>query len=245
VHWTEPDCILNPDSELENLDESFYGMTQTRLGGFYLGFVNVIHQVANTMEVRLAFSRDGSRWEFLNNRQPWLTTSPGCWDRYMVNISNPPIPVGDELYVFYGGASNHHDIWMTGRYEHIDYPEVQDESLVNYGLGLAKLRKDGYVSLDAGSAREGIVITRGLWVGGKSLVVNADCRDGGSIAFEVTDAHENILPGCSRAACDVFRGDCTAHVVTWQGKAEIPVSGQIRLRIFMKNASLYSFTFQD
>ena len=244
VHWTQPDCILSPDPKLDNIDETLYGMTQIKLGNGYLGFVNVLSQVDDTMNVKLAYSRDGYRWEFLNNRQPWLETSPESWDKYMVNLSNPPIPVGNELYVYYGGASNHHDIWMIGRYENIDYPESYDESKVNYGLGLAKMRKDGYVSVDAGAAREGILITRGIWIKGNTLILNAECHEKGYIDVEVTDTQEKVLGNCTRAACDTFDSNNTAFTVTWNDDAKIPVSGPLRLRFYMKNASLYSFRFK-
>lgn len=248
VHWSHPRLIFGPDPESDNLDDSFYGATQIKIGDVYVGFVNVFHEVDNTVDVMLTYSRDGWNWTPVDNRRPWLTTGAAGWDRTMVNVGSPPIAIGDELFVFYGGAANHHDWWITGKLERLDpavVPEAYDPKLVNYGLGLAKLRKDGFVSVDAGPAREGVLITRGLWVEGNTLIINADCRENGSIACEITDSQETVLGRCSRQACDVFRGSSTAHRITWNGSPEIPVRGQLRVRFFLRNASLYSFGFSE
>jgi len=61
---------------------------------------------------------------------------------------------------------------------------------------------------------------------------------------EVTDAADGVLAGCSRAECDTFSGDSTRATVTWKGKSGIAHSGPLRLRFFMRNASLYSFAFE-
>ena len=114
VHWSRPKCILTPDAQEDNIDDSYYGMVQFKMGEIYVGMVNILHEVANTMDVRLVYSRDGWNWHYLNQRQPWLTTTADSWDEYAVNISSPPIPVDDDLFVFYGGASCHHDWWITG-----------------------------------------------------------------------------------------------------------------------------------
>jgi len=243
IHWSYPQCILTPDDQEDNLDDSYYGMVQFRLGSLYVGFLNVLHQVANTMDVRLVYSRDGWRWYHINQRQAWLAPSPSSWDRYMVNISSIPIPVGSELFVYYGGAKNHHDWWIVGLRENLKVPEAHNLDEVMYGLGLAKLRRDGFVSIDAGAVREGILITRALKTDGQQLVLNAACRNDGYIEVEVTNVQERVLSRCTRAQCDTFSGDSTQATITWNGRANIPHNGYLRLRFFMRNASLYSFTF--
>jgi len=243
VHWSSPQCILAPDEEEDSLDDSYYGMTQFRMGELYLGFLNVLHEVSNTMDVRLAYSRDGWKWYQLNQRQPWLATSTDSWDRYMVNISSAPIAVDDEFFVYYGGARNHHDWWISGVLEDLPVPEARSLDKVGYGLGLAKLRRDGFISIDAGPVREGVLVTRALRTDGQKLVLNASCAQGGSIDVEVTDSQEKVLKGCTRTECDTFSGDSTKAIITWKGRDQIPHSGSLRLRFFMRNASLYSFKF--
>ena len=89
---------------------------------------------------------------------------------------------------------------------------------MEYCLGLAKLRVDGFCSLEAGPARDGIFVTRPLISTGEHLVINAACGAGGSIAVEVVDHNDDVIPGFSKEQCDVFTDDNVAHVVTWKGR---------------------------
>jgi len=244
VHWTRPQCILSPDPQEDNLDEAFYGMCETKLGEIYVGFVNTLQQVDNTMNVRLAYSRDGWRWYFLNQRRPWLSTNPGAWDSLMVNISSPPIPVDSEHHVYYGGSSGHHDWWIMGKKEGLNVPDALDKHHGEYCLGLAKFRRDGFVSLDAGPVREGVWVTHALRPSGRALILNAVCGKNGYIRVEATDADDNVLDGCSVDACDTFTGDNTRHRLSWKGRSDIPYGETVRLRFWMRDASVYSFQFQ-
>lgn len=256
IHWSEPYPILIPESGQDNLDETFYGLCTLRSGSVTIGFLNIMHHVANTMEVRLVYSRNGKTWEHLNKRQPFLTgDAKGTWDELMTTISSPPIVVGDELYIYYGGSDNHHDWWCTGAREGVKAPEATDLSLVRYGLGLAKLRLDGFASLDAGYARPGILITRPIISDGTELLVNARCKNGGSIAAEIVDVNDHVIGDFSREDCDVFTGDNVRHTFSWRTRTQIPVLSTERakypepererfrkIRFFMANAELYSFT---
>jgi hypothetical protein len=99
------------------------------------------------------------------------------------------------------------------------------------------------VSIDAGAVREGVLVTHALRTGHHQLALNAAVDRGGYLQVEVTDEDENVLDGCSREQCDPFTGDATRHVVTWQGRPGLPHHGTLRLRFFMRSASLYAFAF--
>jgi hypothetical protein len=257
VHWSEPYLVLCPEDGLDDLDATFYyGLCRTRMGDGWLGLLNIMNYVHNDMHTRLVFSRDGHTWKHLNCRRPWIKPrGPGFWDAYINTIGSPPIRVGNELCVFYGGARNHHDWWFTGGYEGLEVPEARDINEVSYGIGLAKLRADGYCSLEAGPARDGIFVTRPLISTGERLVINASCSPGGSIAVDVVDHNDDVIPGLSKEECDVFAGDSIAHTVTWRGRNHIPVGSTDRavslqpererirkLRFYLRKAHLYSFT---
>jgi hypothetical protein len=251
--------ILHAEDGLDDLDSTFYGLCQVPMGDVRVGLLNVFNYVHNDMHVRLAYTRDGHTWEHLNSRRPWLEpTGPDRWDAYMVTIPSPPIRVADELFVFYGGAKNHHDWWITGEREGLPVPEATDLSQVAYALGLAKLRADGFCSLEAGPVRNGIFVTRPVISPGEHLVINASCGSGGSIAVEVVDHNDEVVGGLGKEDCDVFSGDSVNHVVTWQGSNRVPVGsthrakypeperGRLRsLRFFMRNAHLYSFALTN
>ena len=263
-HWTRPRLVLAPDPDIDNLDTSFYGMSLYRIGAQWLGFVGVFNMVSNTMHVELTHSRDGRTWRRVWPGRPWLEPGPaGAWDQFMVNVSSPPVAGDDgELRVYYGGSRNHHDWWFAGppeqyagstAWDHL--PEVNDMQHVGYALGLARMRRDGFVSLDAGREREGLIVTEPLVAAGDRLRINARCRPGGYLRIEVTDAQDRPLPGVTEADCDVFTGDALEHTVTWGGSPEVPhADGGIpdprrpgvpyrRLRFSLRNAELYSFQF--
>ena len=246
LHWSLPQPLIATDDEQDNLDDAFYGLAQMKMGDMWVGFLNTLHQVANTMDVRLVYSRDGLHWHFGNQRQSWLRPTEGAWDCYMVTMPSVPVVMGDELLCYYGGSRNHHDWWINGLAEGLDVPEARDHSAVEYALGLARLRRDGFVSLDAGPVREGCIITRPLHTDGGRLALNAQVRPGGYIEVEVTDADDQVLAGFERASCRRFTGDNLHHVMQWRVEKSggvIP-GGRLRLRICMKDASLYSLRFE-
>ena len=108
-------------------------------------------------------------------------------------------------------------------------------------VGLAKLRRDGFVSLRAGS-EEGVVITRQITFGSiNQLVLNADASRG-SIAVEILDPVLDPIAGRGRAEARPISGDALEHVVTWKdGSALSGLRGRtVRLRIWLRDADLYS-----
>ena len=107
----------------------------------------------------------------------------------------PPVRVGDKSYIFYGGADFHHDWAFVGKAQGLNTPEAhRPPSELNEGLGLAVLRADGFVSLDAG-LREGIISTKPFFSTGEKLIINARCHGNGYIDVEVTDPMDEPWPG--------------------------------------------------
>ena len=78
-----------------------------------------------------------------------------------------------------------------------------------------------------------------------TLVVNAKA-DRGEIRVEAIDALGRVIKGFAKDDCMPIRGDKVRHVVSWKGGANChPLQARpIRLRFYLKQASLYSFEFQ-
>jgi hypothetical protein len=254
--WSTPRLILAPDPTFDNLDDGLYGMWPLRVGNEWLGFIQVFHMVSNTSDIQLAHSRDGKNWTRLAPGKPWLTNGPiGSWDEFQI-FTPRIIPQGNEMWVYYGGASCHHDWWMVGQQEGLDVEEAYDISKVQEGLGLARLRLNGFISIGAHRVREGMLATQPLIAAGDTLVLNGACGPDGYIKVEVADVHNEVLPGRGADHCDPFTNDSTSHVVTWNGDSKVPlpessadraVSGyksrpeHRRFRFIMRNAELYTF----
>ncbi len=246
VRWTNLRPVVVPDPAHDNLDEAFYGMTQMPIGDAWIGFLHVFRMTENTMHVQLLFSRDGVSFQRIQPGIPWLEGDPGSWDSLMVNVYSPPVPVGDELYVYYGGSNNHHDWWIEGRREGLNMPEAGDLGLVNYALGLLRMKADRFVSLTALAVREGLMVTRPFQAEGGRLVVNARCRPGGSVRIAVADADGKVIPGFEAERCEEFRGDAIGHPLRWKEGALIPFKNNfLRLHVYLRDADLYSFQFQS
>ena len=246
IHWSHPRPLIVIDDAQDNIDDAFYGMEQFQIGDDWLGLLNVLHQTDNTMDVQLAYSRDGENFERVRPGQAWFNPGPaGAWDDTMVTICSKPVLVGDELFIYHGGAINHHDWWMLGPAEGVDCPEARDMSKVRYGLGLAKIKRDRFVSLDTGPVREGVLITHPIRPLGAALVINAVCREGGSIRAELTDPAGNVIEGFEKDNCEPFTGDTVDHTLRWKGAKPTPSGDHLRVRFYMWKAELFSFQFTD
>ncbi len=109
----------------------------------------------------------------------------------------------------------------------------------SFSLGLARLRLDGFVSVEAGPA-EGSLTTRPFRCSGGELRVNADAA-GGSLQVEAITLYGAPIPGFTRADCTPIDSDSTDHVVRWKGGNLDPAGQPVRLRFFLRQSSLYSF----
>ena len=222
IHWGEPRLLVGTD-EQDNLDDNLYGMSQYRIGDTWIGFLNLLHGVSDMMDVQLTYSLDGRRWRRL--RTPWLTTGPeGSWDGLMAEFCVEPIVMGDELWFYYNGNGYGRHDWFSEWYrEGVDVP-YKDVNKVGYFLGLAKLRLDGFCSLNAGPVRLGVLALRPLYSTGSGVVINAECGKDGFIEAEVMNEKDEVIPGYSRKDFDRFTGSSTKHQLSWRGHKDIPAS---------------------
>ena len=125
-----------------------------------------------------------------------------------------------------------------------DSKNQHDTALKKQGsaIGLATLRKDGFVSLDAG-ATAGTILTKTFGNAGGPLLLNYHTNsNSGSVKVEALDESGNVLPGYSQADCVPLTGNSITQAVTWAVHTELP-AGQpfLRLRFILQRASLYSF----
>ncbi len=250
-HWTEPRLISAPDDasgsavSLDNLDVGHYGMQQFRVGRMHFATLGILRFVANEMEVRLLYSRDGHSFTPADRGTAFFAPrGPGHWDAHMVSMTSQPIEIGDEWLFYHGGSRSHHD-WWCGPPEGIDHPDATDAVTAMrdaYALGVARLRKEGFASLAGSRERGAYVLTKPFKSGGNRLTINARCRPGGSITVGVLDTDRNPLAGRDDEQSVAFTGDATAHNVTWGGSSEMGQPGQWRQLLFMiRDAELFSF----
>ncbi|MBQ8552062.1 MAG: glycosyl hydrolase family 32 [Clostridia bacterium] len=145
----------------------------------------------------------------------------GAWDRgYVQSVGGVTLINGDELYIYYigfgGDESRAEEPWFTnGMYR-------------NGATGLAKLRRDGFVSMNG----DGSLLTRPMIYDGKtSMHINFK----GNVKVELLDADNNLLASAR------VSGDSTNmrlfDVSAYNNKV-------VRAR-FDVDGELYSFGFAD
>ena len=227
INWSDSEMVLVPDE----LDPSeLYGMPVFKYEGYYFGLLQMYHSSSSaTIEIQLAFSRDGKRWERLPTRDIFLGLGAqhgqgSDFDSGMV-ISGRPVLVGDELWFYYTG-----------------YKSVHTESSNTSAIGLAVAKLDRLIGRATPPGECGLLLTRPIVWDGNTLEINASSANG-SIQVEALSAEGEVLGGYEREASMIFSGDSLRHEMLWKNERDLAdFRGQrIRLKFYLSNAVLYSF----
>ena len=106
------------------------------------------------------------------------------------------------------------------------------------------LRIDGFASLEA-SYKAGEVITKPFTFSGKELEINYSTSAAGEIRIEVQDERGKPIPGFTMDDAVSVIGNEIKRVVSWKENKNVEKlsSRPVRLRIYMKDADLYSLKF--
>ena len=211
--------------------------------------------------LHLAYSRNGVTWtrvgkhgaipkRELNGDQDWKQIAMDAvfvpygekdkeWDWGTVSpVYTPePIIVGNEQWFYYVGINAKNWWTWTGDPPKLDpHPKEPDK-----GVGLAKLRLDGFISVDA-RGEPGTLTTKPFVFLGDTLEINANAA-GGSLTVEALDAEGKALDGFTTGDCTPITTDSVRHTLRWKDNPDCYLlqGRPIRLRFHLKNASLYSF----
>ena len=239
VHWSEPETIVVADN-LDYPDTEFYAMPTAFHEGWYLGSLWIFSTTNTTHEPQFVFSRDGVNYNRMY-RQPIISRGDqGDFDAVSI-YANEPLVYQDKVFYYYTGTN-----WRS--------PEqlllLGDKAAA--GIGLATLPRDGFVSLEGARHEWSVATTRSLTFSGKNLYLNlqAALQQWGAepceVRVELLDGRLNPLPGYSVSDADPLVATSLEHRVSWRGNADIAaLAGRpMRLKIYFKNAKLYSFQFR-
>ena len=236
---------LIPEGAMRNGDmptDEYYSSTAWRYGSLWLGGLRIWHSkddyrysASGCAFLKLVVSRDGLNWRkvpFLNDAGDHEVFIPNGKEGgndgrndggYMTEFSNPPLRIGDELIYYYGSSS-----WGK------NHPRPYRVS--GGGIFRARLRPDGFVSVDAGS-----LVTRKMKFDGRDLLVNGV----GPITIEVVSSADQSAKVLASAT---IRGDSLRHSVRFEGNRslrEIAPDGIVQLRFTVgEGGALYSFTIE-
>ena len=137
----------------------------------------------------------------------------------------------DELWFYYSGFEGDESVTNTGSI-------ATSGNYANGSTGLAKLRRDGFASMDG----TGTLLTENIAFSGKSLYINANAA-GGSVKAELIDANDNVIDGYSVNDCTAITEDPTKTQISFgEGKDLSAFAGKsVKIRFYLENAELYSF----
>ena len=244
VPWTRADCMdrgVDAYPELYNLDAIAYESLMIGFHQILKGPPNHVGEKAGMpklTELTVGYSRDGFHWH-RPDRESFIGArrEPGSWEYgYVESSAGMCHVVGDELWFYYSAYAG--DPRRTGGTWYVN------GMYANGAMGLAKLRRDGFASMQArfpGAA----VLTRPVVFGGSRLFVNASTA-GAELRVEVTGADGHVIPGFALADCRPFLGNSTCAEVGWQGASLAALRGRpVRFRFVQDRGELYAFWVTD
>jgi hypothetical protein len=219
--------------------DEYYASTAWRYGSLWLGELLVWHgrgdypySAAGCAFTKLISSRDGLHWTpvpFVTDDGPPALFIPngkegGNGGRndggYMSLFSQGPLRIGNELVFYYAASS-------FGK----NHPPGQ--RITGGGIFRARLRPDGFVSVDAGE-----LTTPPLVLPGGELVVNS----AGPVEVELLSAAAD-----KRLSGAKLEGDALRHQVHFEGLPSFDFLSQQRLRLRFRVGQagrLYSFSIE-
>ena len=240
LNWSFNRLILAPDED-DSLDTEFEYFSPFCYEGMYVAAVGINRRTGpyvDASDSQLVYSRDGIHWNRLSERKSLMQPgAPGSWEDVNTQAFNFVVK-DDKIFIYYSAYSSCH-------------PDLCQS------IGMATLRLDGFVSLDAprvilnsatgmtgksgGAAdreAEATLLTRPLWSTGNRLMVNTETA--GHINAELTDPDGRVLNGFGHDDCDTFQGDSLRHTFSWRGREDIGGLFPLRIRFRMIDSRLYS-----
>lgn len=189
------------------------------------------------LEVQLAVSRDGVRWQ-RPSREPYFPTGLADeWDRWYAVMAPGIVRRGNYLYQYYNSSGRLHDSAVLR-------PEYAESARQLGGVGIVRQRLDGFVSADA-DYKGGALRTPPLIFKGNTLRLNIDTGSMGTAFVEIQDESGQPIPGFSLADCEEIGGNFIDQRVYWKGKSDVSaLAGKpVRLHFQLKRAKLFAFQF--
>lgn len=107
------------------------------------------------------------------------------------------------------------------------------------------IRQDGFVALSAGPAGCE-TLTKPFTFDGNKLTLNVSTSAMGGMKVELQDVSGRAIEGYTLSDCDEILGDRLDYVVHWNGSSDVArlAGKELRMRLFMTDADLFSFKFE-
>ena len=224
LRWTKGRVVLKGLSK----DLQTYSMPAFPYGGVYIGLPAIYNTKTDRVQTELAWSPDSVKWHRICPGAALIPNSEkkGAYDWGTVYAAAHPIVREKEIRIYYGGCDGPHYGWREGF------------------LCLARLRPDGfagYEQIAGGGNKTATVTTRPVVAVGDSLRVSADAGVSGYVKVTACDKGGREL-----AEGELMSKSVTDAEVQWtKGFSLGKLKGKyIRLKFELRDAKLYSFSFE-
>ena len=238
VFWARADRLDLPDPKFK-LRTQLYNLDAVAYESIMLGIYEIFRGPGRDgfpkiTELNLAYSRDGFHWH-RPDRDAFIPASrSNVWDRgYVQSVGGLCVIQGDQLWFYYTGfqgnpakAKKH---WTeAGQYD-------------RGSTGVAFLRRDGFVSMDAGE-KPGTLTTRPLTFNGKHLFLNVDCPQG-ALRVEVLDERNQVIAPFHADNCEPVTANKTKQAVFWRSDDDLSALANqpVKFRFHLTRGRLYAF----
>ncbi len=223
VNWSKSEVVL------EGLDKGHqtYAMPVFYYGGIYLGLVAIHDQKADRVWTELTWSPDTVMWHRVLPGTPLIPNSEkeGDYDWGCVYAAAYPVFLKDEIRLYYGGSDGYHFGWRNGSF------------------CLTTLRPDGFAGYEPVAANQPAHIkTNPVVCTGNELRICTDVEKNGYVKLKLLDSDNKPLAEGKLVVRTVTDGP-----IEWRdGFSFRKLKGkEIRLRFKLKDAKLYSFSFES
>lgn len=230
-HWGEPQLVYEPDPA-DPAGTQIYGMGISSYGGYLLGTPWLYHvdpsdtsTMSGLQETELAYAREVTAWHRIAAGTPLIEGGiSGTWEAGNVQMSSRPVYLEREIRFYYAATTQAHAVHW----------ELCPQSA---GVGMASLRPDGFVSLEAGE--EGARMrTYSYPIKSRRIVLNAKVSADGWLKIRLLDSGGRPI---AQSELQVPAGDHLDLSLFWPS---IPAERAL-MEIDAKNASVYAISLMD
>lgn len=267
TNWTPKKSVLRSDTKDGYPWGQPHAMSVTPYGDVLIGLLPMLHiipaegnNLTGDMDVQLTVSRDGRNWQRVADRAVFMPQEKSeplgrrSWDMRF-HPGSTMLVKDDVIYIYYYGTtvrwgekSANRAPALGGSKAGVIYQEnAQEISAIKFGIGLATLPADRFVSLrPLNWQAEGSLRTPALEFSGTELLINADC-DPKDLQVEVVDTAGKAVPGFTGRESVIIRHDKLRFRVLWTDGARRRPLGDaaqatpVALRFTIRNGDLYAF----
>lgn len=208
--WSASELVLSPD-EFDPDHLEFHHTPVFFYNGRYFALLQDLNrgERGGVIDIELALSRDGWRWERPFRQPFFLARSPAGFDSGSLFTNGTPVLLKDEFRFYYGG----YDQGATGA----------DARYEISGIGLATLPRDRFAALTSQGGPAQVTLKPVSLGGGGALTLNAAVGTG-EIRVELLDAEGYRQRGYYWDEAVPLTGDSLRHPIRWRERslADLP-----------------------